>query len=64
MVHISELADFRVKRTEDVVKNGDVILVKCIGVDEKGRTKFSRRAAMKERDQALQSDTAQAAASV
>ena len=64
LVHISELADFRVKRTEDVVKNGDVILVKCIGVDEKGRTKFSRRAAMKERDQALQSDTAQATASV
>ena len=64
LVHISELADFRVKRTEDVVKNGDVILVKCIGVDEKGRTKFSRRAAMKERDQALQSDTAQATAAV
>ncbi len=64
LVHISELADFRVKYTEDVVKNGDVILVKCIGVDEKGRVKFSRRAAMKERDQALQAETAGSAAAV
>ena len=64
LVHISELADFRVKYTEDVVKNGDMILVKCIGVDEKGRVKFSRRAAMKERDQALQAETAQVPAAV
>ena len=64
LVHISELADFRVKFTEDVVKNGDMILVKCIGVDEKGRVKFSRRAAMKERDQALQAETAQVPAAV
>ncbi len=55
LVHISELADFRVRRTEDVVKVGDSILVKCIGVDEKGRVKFSRRAAMKERDAEEQS---------
>ena len=54
LVHISELADFRVKRTEDVVKTGDMILVKCIGVDDKGRVKFSRRAAMKDRDQQMQ----------
>ena len=39
--HISELADFRVNRTEDVVKVGDVIWVKCIGVDDKGRVKLS-----------------------
>ena len=49
LVHISELADFRVKRTEDVVKSGDVIWVKCIGIDDKGRVKLSRRAALKER---------------
>ncbi len=64
LVHISELADFRVKFTEDVVKNGDMILVKCIGVDEKGRVKFSRRAAMKDRDQAAQAETAQVPAAV
>ena len=54
LVHITELADFRVNRTEDVVKIGDVISVKCIGVDEKGRVKLSRKAAMKERGEAAQ----------
>ncbi|HUE40582.1 MAG TPA: polyribonucleotide nucleotidyltransferase [Chthoniobacterales bacterium] len=49
LVHISELADFRVKRTEDVVKPGDMIWVKCIGIDDKGRVKLSRKAALKER---------------
>ena len=49
LVHISELADFRVKRTEDVVKAGDTIWVKCIGIDDKGRVKLSRKAALKER---------------
>ncbi len=52
LVHISELADFRVNKVEDVVKNGDSIWVKCIGVDDKGRVKLSRKAAMKERDEA------------
>src|SRR6202044_2531633 len=36
LVHISELADFRVKSVEDVVKVGDLVWVKCIGIDEKG----------------------------
>ena len=48
LVHISELADFRVNRTEDVVKIGDMIWVKCIGIDDKGRVKLSRKAALKE----------------
>src|ERR1700720_3304837 len=50
LVHISELADFRVKNVEDVVKVGDLVWVKCIGIDEKGRVKLSRKAAMKERN--------------
>ena len=58
LVHISELADTRVNRVEDVVKNGDVIWVKCIGVDDKGRVKLSRKAAMKERDQAAMAPAA------
>jgi polyribonucleotide nucleotidyltransferase len=53
LVHISELANFRVKQTEDIVKIGDEIWVKCLGVDEKGRVKLSRRAAMEERDKEL-----------
>jgi polyribonucleotide nucleotidyltransferase len=51
LVHISELANFRVKNTEDIVKVGDDITVKCLGVDEKGRVRLSRKAAMEERDQ-------------
>ena len=58
LVHISELADFRVKRTEDVVKAGDTIWVKCIGIDDKGRVKLSRKAALKER---AEKETGQAA---
>jgi polyribonucleotide nucleotidyltransferase len=50
LVHISELANFRVKKTEDIVKVGDDITVKCLGVDEKGRVRLSRKAAMEERD--------------
>ncbi|HTV75551.1 MAG TPA: polyribonucleotide nucleotidyltransferase [Candidatus Baltobacteraceae bacterium] len=53
LVHISELANFRVKKTEDIVKVGDDITVKCLGVDEKGRVRLSRKAAMEERDQEM-----------
>ena len=52
LVHISELADFRVRRTEDVVKMGDMIWVKCVGVDERtGKVRLSRRAALKEMEE-------------
>ncbi len=53
LVHISELANFRVKQTEDIVKVGDEIWVKCLGIDEKGRVKLSRRAAMEDRDKEM-----------
>ena len=48
LCHISELADFRVNKTEDICKLGDEIIVKCIGIDDKGRVKLSRRAAMED----------------
>lgn len=50
LVHISELADFRVRKVEDIVSVGDTVWVKCIGIDDKGRIKLSRKAAMQERD--------------
>ncbi len=56
LVHISELADFRVKRTEDVVRVGDMIWVKCVGVEANGKVRLSRKAAMKERDDAAKGD--------
>jgi polyribonucleotide nucleotidyltransferase len=62
LVHVSELADFRVKAVEDVVKVGDLVWVKCIGIDDKGRVKLSRKAAMKDRnteaESALQTEVA------
>jgi len=48
MIHISELADFRVEKVEDIVKVGDMVHAKCIGIDERGRVKLSRKAAMAE----------------
>ena len=52
LVHISELADFRVKKTEDVCKLGDEMIVKCIGIDDKGKVRLSRRAALEDMKQA------------
>lgn len=45
-VHISKLAKDRVDKVEDVVKEGDEIVVKYIGTDSKGRLNFSRKDAM------------------
>jgi polyribonucleotide nucleotidyltransferase len=49
LVHISELADFRVRSVEDICKMGDQMWVKCIGIDDRGRIRLSRRAAMQEK---------------
>ncbi len=46
LVHISELANTRVKKVEDVLKVGDKVLVKVIDIDELGRIKLSRKAAL------------------
>ncbi len=54
LCHISELANFRVKRTEDIVKIGDEVWVKCIEIDDKGRVKLSRKAAMEQRDKEME----------
>ena len=45
LVHISELADFRVKKVTDVVKEGDVIPVKVLDVTRDGKIKLSYKAA-------------------
>ena len=46
LCHISELEEGRTEQTEDVVKPGDEVTVKLLAVDERGRLKLSRRAAM------------------
>jgi polyribonucleotide nucleotidyltransferase len=53
LCHISELANFRVKQVEDIVKMGDEIWVKVLEIDEKGKIRLSRKAAMAERDAAM-----------
>ena len=54
LCHISELADKRIGKVEDVCKVGDKMWVKVIAVDDRGRIKLSRKAAMAERDAAAQ----------
>jgi polyribonucleotide nucleotidyltransferase len=48
LVHISELADYRVNSVEDVVKVDDEIMVKVIEIDNLGRINLSRRAVLEE----------------
>ncbi len=46
LVHISELDEARVKNVSDILKEGDKVLVKCIGIDKQGKIKLSRKAAL------------------
>lgn len=45
LIHISELAPHRVEKVSDVVRPGDVVTVKVIGIDEKGRVNLSLKQA-------------------
>jgi polyribonucleotide nucleotidyltransferase len=46
LVHISELEEKRVERVEDVINEGDTVLVKVIGIDREGKIKLSRKQAL------------------
>ena len=48
LVHISQLADERVRKVSDVLKEGDVISVKVLEVDKSGKIRLSRKEAMKD----------------
>jgi polyribonucleotide nucleotidyltransferase len=52
LVHISELADYRVPSVEEVVKVGDEIMVKVIDLDRQGKISLSRRAVFQDAAQA------------
>ena len=54
LVHISDLANSRVKKVEDVLKEGDEVLVKVVSVDRSGKIRLSRKEALAE--QAAQGD--------
>ena len=47
LVHISELDIKRVEKVEDIAKEGDDMIVKCVGYDKRGRLSLSRKAALK-----------------
>jgi polyribonucleotide nucleotidyltransferase len=51
LVHISELADYRVPSVEEIVKVGDEIMVKVIELDRQGKISLSRRAVFQESTQ-------------
>jgi len=51
LVHISELSDSYIEKVEDVVKVGQEIMIKVIGIDDQKRVKLSRKAALKEKEQ-------------
>ncbi len=48
LVHISEIAEERIGKVEDVVAIGDEILVKVLDIDNQGRVNLSRKAVLKE----------------
>jgi len=48
LLHISELADHRVQNVEEICKLGDTVSVKVIDIDDRGRIRLSRRAALKD----------------
>ena len=50
LCHISELSDRRIPSVDSVCKIGDKMMVKCIGIDERGRVKLSRKEAMRDLD--------------
>jgi polyribonucleotide nucleotidyltransferase len=48
LLHISEMANYRVAKVTDICKEGDTVTVKVIAIDEKGKIRLSRKAALEE----------------
>jgi polyribonucleotide nucleotidyltransferase len=48
LLHISEIADYRVKKVTDELAEGDEILVKVLSMDNRGKIKLSRKAVLRE----------------
>ncbi len=53
LIHISELDQKRVAKVEDVVAEGDEILVKVIGIDRQGKIRLSRKEALGEKPEVI-----------
>ena len=48
LIHISQLAEERVRSVSDILKEGDEVLVKVLGIEPNGRIRLSRKAALKQ----------------
>ncbi len=48
LLHISEMADYRVQKVEDICQVGDTVTVKVVDVDQRGRIRLSRKEALQE----------------
>ena len=48
LLHISEIAPYRVREVTDVLKEGDEVTVKVINIDEQGKIRLSRKAVIME----------------
>ncbi len=46
LLHISEIAEERIRKVEDVLEEGDEVVVKCINIDRDGKIRLSRREAL------------------
>ena len=49
LVHISEISNERIEKTSDVLKEGDLVTVKLLAIDDRGRLQLSMKAAAQER---------------
>jgi polyribonucleotide nucleotidyltransferase len=56
LLHISELAERRIAKVEDVCVEGDEVIVKCLDVDPSGKIRLSRRAALAEQLEASRAE--------
>ena len=54
LVHISEMANERVKQVTDVVKEGEMVKVKVLGIDDRGKVRLSMKAVLN--DEAKEAD--------
>jgi polyribonucleotide nucleotidyltransferase len=48
LVHVSEIADERIDKVSDILKEGDKVTVKLLAIDDRGRLQLSMKAAKKE----------------
>ena len=54
LLHISEMANYRVAQVTDICREGDYVTVKVIDIDRSGKIRLSRKAALEELDKKKQ----------